>query len=240
MMSAADDHDGAPSIPGQVPQDEARQAGRGVRLAGVATVLALVLVGVLAFTAGRLSAPEAAAPAGDSAAAGFARDMQVHHAQAVEMAMTVRDRTDDPDVRILAYDIALTQQQQIGQMYAWLTLWGLPQTSSSPPMEWMAQHAGEADAEGMTMGDAEPMPGAMPGMASREDLARLAQLSGRAAEVLFLELMTAHHVGGVTMAQAVLDRPAPAEVHLLAQAMVNAQNAEMTVMATMLEERGAA
>jgi len=37
-----------------------------------------------------------------SAEAGFARDMQVHHDQGVELAMIVRDRTDDPDVRLLA------------------------------------------------------------------------------------------------------------------------------------------
>ena len=42
-----------------------------------------------------------------SAAAGFLRDMQVHHAQAVDMAMTIRDISDDPDLRRLAYDIAL-------------------------------------------------------------------------------------------------------------------------------------
>ncbi|MHC5908965.1 DUF305 domain-containing protein, partial [Streptomyces sp. S6] len=35
--------------------------------------------------------------------AGFARDMAVHHQQAVEMSYIVRDRTDDEEVRRLAY-----------------------------------------------------------------------------------------------------------------------------------------
>ncbi|MEV4010737.1 DUF305 domain-containing protein [Nonomuraea angiospora] len=59
-------------------------------------------------------------PADASVEAGFARDMQAHHAQAVQMTLIVRDRISDREVRTLAYDIATTQQQQIGQMYAWL------------------------------------------------------------------------------------------------------------------------
>ena len=38
-------------------------------------------------------------PSDQSPEAGFARDMSVHHAQAVELAFIVRDRTDDPEVR---------------------------------------------------------------------------------------------------------------------------------------------
>jgi hypothetical protein len=62
-------------------------------------------------------------PPGDgSAEAGFARAMMVHHAQAVGMAEIVRDKTENEDVRILATDIALTQQAQIGQMQGWLAV----------------------------------------------------------------------------------------------------------------------
>ena len=46
--------------------------------------------------------------------------MQVHHLQGVELAMIVRDATDDHEVRLLGYDIATTQAQQAGQMYGWL------------------------------------------------------------------------------------------------------------------------
>lgn len=55
-------------------------------------------------------------PGEDSAATGFARDMRAHHEQGVEMAEIMRDRTDDPALRLLATDIALTQQAQIGRM----------------------------------------------------------------------------------------------------------------------------
>jgi uncharacterized protein (DUF305 family) len=73
-------------------------------------------------------------PADDSPAAGFAWDMMVHHAQAVEMAEIVRDRTDNPQIRTLATDIALTQQARIGQMQGWLAVWGLPPTGAEKPM----------------------------------------------------------------------------------------------------------
>ena len=91
-------------------------------------------------------------PPGDgSAEAGFARDMMVHHAQAVGMAEIVRDKTESEDVRILATDIALTQQAQIGQMQGWLAVWGLPVAGTEPAMAWMGH----------------PTEGRMPGMATR-------------------------------------------------------------------------
>ena len=68
--------------------------------------------------------------------------MQTHHAQAVEMAFLVRDRTEDEEVRTVAYDIITSQQQQAGQMYGWLVQWGLDQTGSRPPMAWVGgEHA---------------------------------------------------------------------------------------------------
>ena len=48
--------------------------------------------------------------------------MSVHHAQAVEMVESVRDRTESEEIRTLATDVALTQQGQIGQMQGWLAV----------------------------------------------------------------------------------------------------------------------
>ncbi len=63
--------------------------------------------------------------------------MAVHHQQAVEMSYVVRDRTDDEEVRRLAYDIAQTQANQRGMLLGWLDLWELPKVSADPPMTWM-------------------------------------------------------------------------------------------------------
>lgn len=50
----------------------------------------------------------------------FARDMSAHHMHAVDMSVTLLKRARDPQVRLLAQDVALTQQAQVGQMAGWL------------------------------------------------------------------------------------------------------------------------
>ena len=53
--------------------------------------------------------------------------MQLHHAQAVDMAMEIYRKTEDEEIRMMAYDMATAQSAQIGEMYSWLVNWGLPQ-----------------------------------------------------------------------------------------------------------------
>ncbi|RFU37287.1 DUF305 domain-containing protein, partial [Actinomadura logoneensis] len=177
-------------------------------------------------------------PASEGPEAGFARDMSVHHAQAVEMSFLVRDRTGDKAVRLLAYDIINTQQAQIGMMTAWLDGWGLPKADPAGPMRWMGHGAhGQAGGTGGAAGGSGA--GTMPGMATAAQLAELGKASGRQAETLFLRLMIAHHRGGVAMAGAVLGRSGNAQVTRLARTMVEGQGAEITLMERMLAERGA-
>lgn len=193
----------------------------------------LVAVAVVALAAGLAaglllsrSLLASSTPQEGSADAGFARDMSVHHAQAVEMSVLVRDRSSDEDVRQLAIDIALTQQHQQGQMFGWLQAWGLP-AAGQGSMEWMSDgHAG--------MGTSTTMPG----LATPEQLAALTAAEGVEAERVFLALMIPHHQGGVEMAEAALDRVSSPEARRLAQAVVDSQTAEITVLETMLAERG--
>jgi uncharacterized protein (DUF305 family) len=201
-----------------------------------------VLIAVVAFSAGWLAAPRTAMPGDTSVEAGFARDMQTHHDQAVQMALIVREQTDDPDIRSLAYDIATSQAQQSGQMYAWLNLWGLPQASTQPSMTWMLQPTlGTAEGSGhehTAAAGGDMVPGQpMPGMATQADLDRLSTLSGPDAEKLFLQLMIAHHQGGVEMAQAALDRTTNPLVVALANAIVFAQSGEIQYMQELLAAR---
>jgi uncharacterized protein (DUF305 family) len=221
-----------------LPQFTAWQKGL---LAAFAVVLVLAVV-ALAFVAGRSSAgPEY--PASTSADAGFSRDMRVHHAQAVEMAMLVRDRSDREDIRSLAYDIALTQQHQIGQMHAWLQQWGLPHSVSGPRMAWMhddgGHHGGSASAPSSghgTSGDGVASGDLMPGMATAQQMRSLAGSGGSEADRLFLTLMIDHHHAGVDMAQAAVDRAGTRQVRLLAEGMVAAQSSEIAVLETMLAD----
>ncbi|WP_369168858.1 DUF305 domain-containing protein [Streptomyces sp. R28] len=168
-------------------------------------------------------------PSADSADAGFARDMAVHHQQAVEMSYIVRDRTKDEEVRRLAYDIAQTQANQRGMLLGWLDLWGAPKVSSDAPMTWMG------------MGDmASGKDGAlMPGMATNTEMKKLDGLSGRQAEIFYLQLMTDHHKGGIHMAEGCVDKCTVGVEKRLAQGMVDGQKSEIDLMTGMLKERGA-
>ncbi len=199
--------------------------------------IAVVALFALAFTAGRVSAGPSY-PDQNSADAGFARDMQVHHHQAVEMSMIVRDNVTDEDLRTLAYDIALTQQGQAGQMYAWLQEWGLNQSSSQPRMAWMAGGPGAHGGMDMGSGSADSMllpDGRMPGMASEEQLDELRTARGEDAERLYLTLMITHHVAGVDMAEAGVELARTDQVRDLAEKIQSGQQAEVRLMENMLD-----
>ena len=211
-------------------------SGRRVRLTVAAIITAMFLVAA-SLVIGRLSAPGDGDPGANSVEAGFARDMQIHHLQAVDMAFIVRDLTDDPDVRLLAYDIANSQSGQAGQMFGWLAEWGLSQAPSEPSMTWMTRPAldGGSGHDGMTMTET---PGTtMPGLATPEQLAQLKASSGVEAEKLFLTLMIAHHKGGVEMAEAVIARSDNRVVVDLATSIVQAQTSEIGLMEDMLAAR---
>ena len=162
-------------------------------------------------------------PANDSAEAGFARDMSVHHAQAVEMAEIVRDKTRSEEVRLLAADMSLTQQGQIGRIQGWLGVWGLSATGTEPAMSWMG-HSTE---------------GRMPGMASPEEIEQLQDASPEEADKMFFRLMIPHHQAAVPMAQSAMEQTDRPEVENLAGAIVATQKGEIQLMNDMLEERGA-
>ncbi|MEO9249134.1 DUF305 domain-containing protein [Citricoccus nitrophenolicus] len=209
----------------------------GSRLSRVLLVLAAAVVLVAGgWSVGRLSAPGSSVPAEGSPEAGFARDMQTHHLQAVEMTILVRDRTKDPEIRQLAYDVARTQQQQAGQMYGWLSMWGLPQASPQPAMAWMNERTahGSAPDAGHT-GSAED-PG-MPGMATAAELAELSAAEGEEAERLYLQLMIPHHQAGTTMAEAALEQTDTPAVRSLAQSILTSQQSEIRYMEELLEAR---
>lgn len=199
----------------------------------LAAVLVVALVAIGAFAIGRLSTSFVGTPSDTSAAAGFARDMQVHHDQGVELALIIRDATDDADVRLLAYDIATAQSNQSGQMRAWLNMWQLPQASPEPEMTWMTRPT--LDGESHHGDGAAHSPGdPMPGLATSAQITQLKSLTGPEAEQFFLELMIAHHEGAVVMAEAVLDRTDVVVVTQLATSIRNSQANEIDYMTTLL------
>ncbi len=187
-------------------------------------LLLLSIVAVFAIAAAFLTYLSNRPPGDNSDEAGFARDMMVHHAQAVQMAELVRDKTEDETIRTIAGDMAITQQGQIGQMQGWLNVWGLPITGPEPQMAWMGHDLDEG--------------GRMPGMASPEEIQELAAASPEEADEIFLRLMIEHHEAAIPMSEAVYDTDEPA-VRQLAEAIAASQESEIRMMGNMLEDMGA-
>lgn len=200
--------------------------------ASLAAVVAALVFATVATVASATSDDSPAAPrtpVATSADAGFARDMAVHHQQAVEMSFIVRDRTQDEEVRRLAYDIANTQANQRGMLLGWLDLWKLSKSEPDQlPMAWMGMGT-EPGADGALM----------PGMATNTELDQLRKADGKQAEIRYLQLMTEHHKGGIHMAQGCAEKCATKVERDLAQGMVDSQRSEIDLMATMLTARGA-
>ncbi|GGL14521.1 hypothetical protein GCM10010844_36620 [Deinococcus radiotolerans] len=156
-------------------------------------------------------------PTQGSADVRFLRDMRAHHAQAVEMSVTLLKRAEDADVRLLAQDITLTQQAQIGQMSGWLTAWGHPVAGAQPPMQGMNRAA--------------------MGLASARDVRALENRPITVATRQYLLLMRAHHLGGVAMARAALKEARHPLVVTFARTVVTSQAAEVRAIDALLTAR---
>jgi len=219
------------------------EASTGGSRRWLVVVVALVLVAALAFAVGRFSTfgsqAASASPGTNSPEAGFSRDMQVHHAQAIQLAMEIYRKTDDDELRVLAYDIATGQAGQRGEMYDWLVQWGLPQ-SGGPMMQWMTDAEGTGHEHGGS--SAEPMTEeeaheAM-GMASAEEITALEAASGREADCQFLALMIRHHEGAIPMAEALLELGTDPRALDVAQAIKNGQTSEIDAMTSIQTRLG--
>ena len=146
-----------------------------------------------------LKAEDASKLAGTNFAPADARFMQMmipHHQQATEMTQLVDGRTSNPDIVKIAGRIDAGQGDEIAFMRDWLSSRGLPAT-----MQHTAANMG-----GMT--HAEHM--AAMGMATPEQMKRLASLQGTAFDALFLELMIRHHQGAIRMVDDLLEQPGTA------------------------------
>ena len=143
---------------------------------------------------------------------GFLQDMIAHHEQAVSISLMTLANTDDPTIRAFAQEVVLFQRHDLGTMTTLLNRWEAPQSQGDTAMEWM--------------GTPVP-PDEMPGLATDEQLERLTEARGPAADALFLAIMSAHHVGGVHMAEAAAENASDPYVRQLAQGMATNQSAEV-------------
>lgn len=119
----------------------------------------------------------------------FMQGMIPHHQQALEMAALVKDRTNLEEIVSIAGRIEGSQKDEIAFMTNWLTEKGQPLA-----MEGMG-HAAHMD---------------MMGMATPDQMARLAASRGTNFDRLFLELMVRHHEGAIDMVDDLIRQPGTA------------------------------
>lgn len=200
-------------------EPDAPDAARPARWIALAIALAF-LGGAAGYLVGvRTSEPDAAAETDT----GFIADMTDHHDQAVEMALLALDRAEDPVVRSFAEEVLLFQRYELGRFRSIEERWGVQRPEYDPERLTMAW-----------MGMPTPL-SSMPGMASEEDLARLAAAEGSAFDLLFLELMAEHHRGGLHMSDVAATQAKDAEVRELAALMARNQRQEVAEYEALIE-----
>lgn len=178
-------------------------------------VTMVLTAAILAAMLGWMIGDNASRAPHDDVDTGFLQDMRVHHEQAVFMGFVYRDLpATDPAIRAVAASIVQGQSLEVGRMVQLLRAFGEDEARDldATAMTWMGMAADSMS---------------MPGMASEAELDALIASSGEAADELFVELMTEHHVGGVEMAEFAADRAANAEVRAMASAMASAQRGEI-------------
>jgi uncharacterized protein (DUF305 family) len=180
----------------------------------VALVIAMALIGGMI---GWLIADSRSDDHGSDVDIGFLQDMRTHHEQAVEMAFTYLGLADtNPGLRTVAGSIIVGQEIEVGRMIQMLRDMGAPEAAETDQaMGWMGHS----------------MPASqMPGMATEAQLKQLAASSGPAADQLFVELMTAHHKGGIEMANDAATRASLEKVRSMAASMASAQQSDIVEM----------
>ncbi|HWU32736.1 MAG TPA: DUF305 domain-containing protein [Marmoricola sp.] len=191
---------------------------------------------LLTLLAGCGAAPkkESAVAAPNAAAVGFCQDMSVHHEQAILMSqLAITHGT--PAIRAIALSILSSQSQDVGAMRGWLRLWNKPAVDPHP-MTWMMGSSAMSRMPGMST----PATGSswMPGMATPMEMVKLYQRTGKAFDILFLQLMIRHHLAGIQMARAAVAGKATQPVADGAEQMVVAEVEDIGLMRAQLAADG--
>lgn len=185
----------------------------------VVVIAAALLAGMLGWLVGQASNDTASSDVDT----GFLQDMRVHHEQAIDMGFIfLRRPGTDPRLRTVAESIIFGQGVEIGLMIELLDDLDAPGVApDGRAMAWMGHAVDAAE---------------MPGMASEADLDRLTVAEGATADAVFAELMTAHHEGGMEMAEEAAERAANDEVRRLAASTARNQRSEIAELAGLLPD----
>ena len=184
-------------------------------------VTIVVAIAVLAGTLGFVIGNNRALPNANRTDVGFLQDMRVHHEQAVQLSFIfLADQGTDGDLRTIAREIVVGQNIEIGRMIQLLRDFGEPEVNDSDlAMAWMNDPV-DVDL--------------MPGLATQSDIDALVAAQGADADRIFVQLITAHHQGGIHMADYAADHAGTSEVRLMAQQMASSQREELVEMGNLL------
>lgn len=157
-------------------------------------------------------------PSAAPADARFYRDMIVHHAQALVMVRAALADLSDPQVEAIASRIGDEQEPEIRAMAAWLEGRGqqVPPEATNPQLTDHGTHS-------------------MAGMATAEELKRLAAATGPEADRLFLTLMIRHHQGAIAMVDEYLREGVDERVGEMADDISVTQTKQIGQMQEMLD-----
>lgn len=196
------------------PDDPAGDGPASSRGLSTAKVVILVLAcAFLAGAAGYLLGDRTSGPPDSAVDTGFLQDMIDHHEQAVTMASVTTASAADATVRDMAREVLIEQRYEIGLMDGYL--------------QARDEERGDPERQAMAwMGMGTPVSG-MPGYATPEQLDELQSASPEEQDELFLELMIAHHRGGVDMAEYAARHAEDPRVRHLAEVMANVQTQEI-------------
>lgn len=166
--------------------------------------------------------------------ADFMTDMIGHHAQAVEMAHLVPERSTSEQVAKFAERIRLTQDGEIRYMSRWLEEHGLPVPAVATPSP-SGSPSGSADGSGPRAPKGHDH-AAMPGMLTDAEMAELAGAEGTDFDRLFLVGMIKHHAGALEMVEDVAAAGRDETVQEFSANVAADQIAEIDRMNRMLDE----
>jgi uncharacterized protein (DUF305 family) len=177
--------------------------------------IATMLVGI-AVIAGMIGwiGRDVANPRPNAVDIGFLQDMREHHENAVAISFVFLDLAETrPALRTVARSVILGQGIDIGRMIQMLREMGQAEANmGDTSMTWMGMSAAV---------------GSMPGIATSSQLDQLSKSSGSEANQLFVDLMIAHHLGALEMAEYAFGRADLPEVKGLAGSIVQAQRGEI-------------
>lgn len=165
----------------------------------------------------------------------YVRKMIHHHRQAVVMTDLVPDRAHRDGIEKIADRMEVAQGAEIDAMEQWLD----KGACKAEPKETEPEEA-EPGHDGHGGSDDPACPAldhdAMPGMATDGQLADLKDADGENFDALFVDLMTTHHEGAVTMAEQVVEDGEDTLVRQMANDVIVEQRTEIDRMAKILDD----